>query len=186
MEIRRCDKNLVMSMVVATMFLLLISFVSSFAVGSRYWEENPVLVSPGESVELFVVLQNVAGEGGDVNVQGILTEGNNIAKFLEESHAYSVPFGSKENVYLLVTIPEDAMIGDVVNIVVSFRIISGEGSEALGLGSSIERVIPVKIVEASYDLVGTVEDKSIPVWVWLLLIAVVIAVAFWFYKKRAM
>lgn len=177
------NKSLLVSVAAFGMFLLLINFASAFAVGSRYWEENPILANPGETVDFFVVLQNIAGEGGDVNVEGALTEGGDIAKFTGDSQTYFVAFGAKENVDLSVTIPANATIGEVTDIVVSFKIISGEGSDALGLGSSIERTIPVKVVE-EVIVEEPAEKGGIPVWVWVIIVALVIVV-FWIYKKRS-
>lgn len=176
------NKNLIVSVAIFGMFLLMVNFASSFAIGSRYWEDNPILVNPGETVDFLVVLQNIAGEGGDINVQGFLTEGGDIARFTGDSQEYFVPFGEKKDVNLSVTIPANTTIGEMTNIVISFKIISGEGSEALGLGSSIERTIPVKIVGAASE--KAVEGEDIGVWVWLLIIAVII-IAFWIYKKQS-
>lgn len=176
------NKNLIIGIVTFGMFLLLASLVSSFAVGSKYWEENPLLINPGETVDFFVVLQNVAGEGGDVNVQGLLTEGGDIARLTGDSQEYFVPFGEKRNVNLSVTIPANTTIGGMTNVVVSFKIIAGEGSDALGLGSSIERTIPVKIVAEAPE--KTVDGEGISIFVWLLF-AVAVAVIFWSYKRRS-
>lgn len=176
------SKNLIVGVAVLGMFLFLVSFASSFAVGSKYWEENPLLLNPGETVDFFVVLQNIAGEGGDVNVEGFLTEGGDIVSFVDESHKYFVPFGEMKNVDMTVTVPEDMAIGELREIVVSFKIISGEGSDALGLGSSIERVIPVKIVE---EVSVEESEEGISVFVWLLLVIAVAIVVFWFYKKKS-
>lgn len=175
------SRGLVVAAVSFGLFILMIGLVSSFAVGSKYWEENPLVINPGETVDFFVVLQNVAGEGGDVNVQGTLTEGGDIAKFTGDSQEYFVPFGEKRNVNLSITILDNMSVGEIRDVVISFKIISGEGSDALGLGSSIERTIPIKIVQETVSE-GIFDDKS-NVWIFLFII-IVLAVTFWVYKKR--
>ena len=172
---------LVEGVMMFAMIMLLASFVSSFAVGSKYWEEKPILASPGESVEFFVVLQNMAGEGGDVDVQGIFGEGADIVSFVEGAE-YTVPFQTTKDVNMIVVVPEDAEIGEIMNIAVSFKVISGEGSDALGLGSSIERIIPVQVIE---EATGEAAGEGMSMWIWLLIAVVIIAIVFWAYKKKS-
>ena len=102
---------LIASTITFTMVILMTGLVSSFAVGSEYWEEKPLIANPGDTVEYFVVLQNIAGEGGDVDVQGAFSEGGDIATFADETGMYFVPFGEKKNVDMIITIPEDAEAG---------------------------------------------------------------------------
>lgn len=174
--------RLVLGLIVFGTFLLMISFTSAFAVGSEYWKNNTLVVNPGETVDFFVVLQNIAGAGGDVNVEGSLIKGGKFASFVGDTQEYFVPFGEKKKVYLTVSVPENATIDEITDIVVSFKIIAGEGSEALGLGSSIERVIPVEVIKKV--VVESEEKVSSSVLMWLLLGAVV-ALMIWFYKKRS-
>ena len=131
------------------MFILLVSFASSVAVSSMYWEGKPILASPGETVDFFVVLQNIAGEGGDVEFEGLFIEGGDIAEFTSALDTYPVPFGEKMNVNMSVTVPEDAVVDDVIDIVVAFKIITRGEDGQFGFGSSIEREIPVKVIAAT-------------------------------------
>ena len=41
--------------------VFLISGVSAFAVSSQYWDDNPVSMNPGETKEITILLQNMAG-----------------------------------------------------------------------------------------------------------------------------
>ena len=157
-----------------SILVLSLSLVSSFAISSKYWEDNPLLASPGESVEFFIVLQNMAGEGGNITVEGSITEGANIAKFKDKLPTYTVPFGEKLSVYLTAEVPKEANNGEILDIVVSFRTISHDDTQALGLGSSIERTIPIKVVT---------EEKSF-MWVWILVIATVALIIFILILKK--
>lgn len=139
-------KKMIKSMSMFGMFILLISFASAFAVSSRYWEENPILASPGETVDFLVVLQNIAGDGGDIEVEGLFSKGGDITKFASKSNIYSIPFGEKVNVNMSVTIPEDAIVNETIEIIVAFKIVSPGDGKQFGLGSSIEREIPIKII----------------------------------------
>lgn len=168
-------KMMMKSWVILGMFVLLISFASSFAVSSRYWGGNPILANSGETVDFFVVLQNIAGEGGDVEVQGLFGDGGDIARFIGESDIYFVPFGEKVDVNISVIVPEDAIVGDIINIVVSFKIITEDSAGQFGFGSSIERKIPIKIVGAEEQVSSTFSNYIYYLVALIVLILIVIA-----------
>lgn len=165
------------------MFVLLISFASSFAVSSRYWGGNPILANPGETVGFSVVLQNIAGEGGDVRVQGLFGEGGDIASFIGESDIYFVPFGEKVDVGISVMVPEDVVVDDVVNIVVVFKIIMEDSGGEFGFGSSIERKIPIKIVGVEEQVESSTSLDYIYYLV-ALIVLVLIIIAYIFIRKK--
>ena len=142
-------KEIIKSGLILGMFVLLVSFASSVAVSSMYWEGKPILASPGETVDFFVVLQNIAGEGGDVEFKGLFIEGGDIAEFTSALDTYLVPFGEKMNVNMSVTVPEDVVVDDIIDIVVAFKIITMSEDGQFRFGSSIERKIPVRVVVAS-------------------------------------
>ena len=175
-------KKMIKSVSMFGMFILLISFASAFAVSSRYWEENPLLANPGETVEFFVVLQNIAGEGGDVEVEGLFSKGGDITKFTSESNIYSVPFGEKVNVNMSVTIPEDVILNETIEIIVAFKIISSGDGEQFGLGSSIEREIPVKVIIEKQEDVAFLDNYIY--YVLGLVVLIFVITYFWVKKKK--
>lgn len=175
---------MIISAAVFGMFILFISLASSVAVSSRYWKDNPIIASPGEKVDFFVVLQNIAGEGGDVELQGLFNEGGNIAKFTSESDIYSVPFGEKVNVNISVIIPEDAIADDLINIIIAFKIIAEEGSDQFGLGSSIERNIPIKIIAAEIQEDSTPSSNYTYYYIAAIIALILIVAVYILIKKR--
>lgn len=106
------------------MFLIIsLSFnVLGFAVTSFYWNEKPLYLNPGESKEIIAFgIQNMAGnQDAIVTVEQI--SGFDVAKIIDKSPEYKVPFGSKDNyVNMRITIPNDAKTGQVYSIGASFK-----------------------------------------------------------------
>ena len=77
------NKKIYLGMALLAGIILLISSASAFAVSSRYWKDSPVVVYPGQTSEIYVVLQNMGGEG-DLNVRGIIVEGSEIASLVND------------------------------------------------------------------------------------------------------
>jgi len=156
---------------VFTLLVMLVSTVSAFAVSSMYWEENPMEVYPSQTTEGILVLQNLGGES-DLVVEGIITEGEEFVNFVGGEKTFVVPKGEKLNIFYIVNIPEEANIGDVKEIVFSFKtVLSGESGEFLGFSGGVERVIPLSII-AEPKLART----GLSWWSWLLILIAVIAV----------
>lgn len=161
--------------------LLLISNVSAFAVSSQYWKENPVILYPGTITEIYIVLQNMAGEE-DITVTGVIVEGSEIATLSDLSNIYTVPVGKRVNVNITFDVPEDTEIPSNYSIILSFVTTAGE-AETLGLGSGIEKIIPVLIVKEPRK---QIELKS-SLWLYIILagiIALVIIIAIILKRKK--
>ncbi|MBI2045531.1 hypothetical protein HYT23_05735 [Candidatus Pacearchaeota archaeon] len=136
-------KNKVINIAIALVILL--SSISAFGVGSQYWEQNPLTMYPGEEKEVLIVLQNMAGTES-ITVNGELLEGSNIAEIIGNKETL-IPVGQKVDVVIKVKIPEDVAIGGTYNLKISFNTIAGPQEGDVGLASSIEKNIPVKVVE---------------------------------------
>lgn len=129
--------------------LLLASFVSGFAVSSKYWEGNPVVISPGESETFEVLLQNLAGDE-DIFVEGFIDVGGDFISFVDEETLYTVKKGEKVSINLIIEIPKDTKIFGNYSTIISFKTRGGEGS-VLDFGASVEREIPLQIIEGEKD-----------------------------------
>lgn len=150
--------------------ILLASSVSAFAVSSKYWEEYPLDVYPGQTVEGVLVLQNMGGDS-DLTVEGLITEGEEYVSFLSDSNTFIVPQGEKVEVKYVVSIPEEATIGDVNNVAFSFKtILSGESGEFLGFSGGVERVIPLNVVAEPKPV-----KTGLVWWAWLLIVIAIVA-----------
>lgn len=125
------------------MMILLTTNILAFAISSEYWEENPIKMTPGEIKQIQLTLQNMAGTE-DLEAQGMITSGKEIAKIIGQEN-YQVPLGEKTTVTIEINIPKNVDY-NTNRIIISFKTKSA-GAGDFGLGSSIEREIPIIIME---------------------------------------
>ena len=156
--------------------------VFAFAVSSAYWKEYPLEISPGETQDISVTLQNMAGTE-EITLKGDLSEDSQIiAEITDTDNIYSVPAGEKTKVNIRVTIPEDTEL-DTFNLILSFSTVTKKTSGEFGFGSSIEHTLPVKVIkEPKTGLSKKIEDN--PEILTLLLIAIIVLVIAIIIKKR--
>ena len=131
-----------------SIFLLVILMikVNAFGVSSPYWDDNPLLLYPGDNKNVTMVLQNMVGEY-DITVIGELTGGKEIARITDESTTYKVPIGrSNIPVNLEIRVPENAKSGSEWAIGVSFKTVS-ENTGGLALGTGVVKGFKVKVIE---------------------------------------
>ena len=86
------------------MLILISGSVSAFAVSSAYWKENPIIIYPGETKDIQVILQNMAGTG-DISAKGAIFSGFEIAHITDAEDVYLVPLGGKTPVNIQISIP---------------------------------------------------------------------------------
>lgn len=132
----------------AFFFILLVlsafPIVSAFGATAPYWENNPLIMLPGETQEFPIILQNMVGEK-DIILKGEIISGSEIAALTPNS-IYSVLFGKEDiKANLKVEIPKNAKKGDEYTISVSFKQIPGEKEEMLQVVSEISVSFPVII-----------------------------------------
>ncbi len=127
------------------LLILSISFTSAFGVTAPYWDDHPLEISAGQSTNVQLELQNMVGDR-NLTVQGSVVQGGNIVSITDKDAKYSVPFGSKVKVNTKVSIPNDAKVGEVYTVGLSFTTLA-DPSQGLGLGSSIDKYYPIKVIE---------------------------------------
>ena len=164
------NKKIYLGLALLVGAILLINSVSGFAVSSQYWKEKPVMLYPGTITEIHVALQNAGGEEA-ITVTGTIIEGSEIATLSDPSNIYTVPVGERVNVNITFDVPEDTEIPSNYSIILSFVASAGE-AETLGLGSGIQKVIPVFIVK---EPIKQIELKSSP-WSYIILALIVILI----------
>ncbi len=131
----------------ALLMLSLVSLVSAFGVTSFYYDGRPLEMMPGESREIYLLLQNMVGDK-DMKASAKITEGSGIAEIIDSSKEYLVPLGADDvKINLRISIPESADKGDSYNIVVNVNAAAVEGSSGgqLGIGQGISTKIPVVV-----------------------------------------
>ncbi len=127
--------------------VLLTPLVQGFGVTSAYWDTNPLNLHPGEEKIVDLELQNMAG-GEDIALLAKVTEGADIAKLLNESDKYLVPFGRKDvMVKVLIKLSPDAVPGETLTVAVSFTQVADESNgEMIQMVSGVGKKIPILVV----------------------------------------
>ena len=153
--------------------------VSAFAVSSAYWKGNPITIYPGETQNIQIILQNMAGTE-DISAKGVILEGFEIAEITDAEDVYLVPLGGKTTVNIRVSIPEDAEVEDEYSLRVSFTTMATESAGPIGFSSGVERTFPVIVVQEP--------RPETPLWIIYLAVGILVAlmiVVFVSRKKRA-
>ena len=127
-------------------------FTSAFGVITLYSENYPLRVRPGEVKETFFVLSNIYQGDSDVVIKSELVKGSEIAKLIDGSKSYDVPFGSEVEVPVRIEVPKDVSIGTKYRISAIFRptpkqIAEGNIQFLVNIGKSI----PVEIISEKKD-----------------------------------
>lgn len=157
------------------MLILISGSVSAFAVSSAYWKGNPITIYPGETRDIQVILQNMAGTE-DIRAKGVILEGFEIAQITDPEDVYLVPLGGKTTVNIRLSIPEDAEVEDEYSLRVSFTTMATESAGPLGFGSGVERTFPVIVIKEP-----TPETAS---WIIYLAVGILVALMIVFFVLR--
>lgn len=159
--------------------ILMIGSVSAFAVSSAYWKENPIVVYPGETKDIQIILQNMAGTE-DILAKAVILDGSEIAQITDAEDVYLVPLGGKTTVNIRLSIPEDAEIEDTYDeLRISFTTLATDAG-GFGFGSGVERVFPIKVVREPAPEIAS--------WIIYLAVGVLVALIIVFFvlrKRRA-
>ena len=178
------NKKLGMIVGVAGLLIMMISLVNAFGVSTAYWDDNPLKIAPGESKIVVLGLQNGVGTE-DVTLKAKLTsDGEGIATIVDENLDYFIPLGGSNSVTILIEVPEDAKMGIIHKIIVSFtQIASGEGG-MVRLAGGIVSDFPVEIVgEKESELYEPGEEKGFSSF-WMIVIALIAVLIIFVIAKR--
>jgi len=132
--------------------ILLSSSVFAFAVSRPSMlkdnEGNPqIFLLPGETRGITFVAQNGAGATSDITIQANIIEGLEIIEITDSSDIHTIPPEGRINVNSIITIPENAQIGDVYGVVLTFSTVSTGAAGGFTFGSSIRQKFNVVIGE---------------------------------------
>jgi hypothetical protein len=187
-------KNNIM-VILAGMFLLSLSFVSAFGVSTPYWDENPLKLAPGESMDVELVLQNMAGAENDATLRAEMTDdGRGVASLIDDNLDYFVPFGSDDvPMRVRVIVPMDIAEGGVRDVEISFTQVSSEDAGMVSVSGGFTTKFPVFVVgpdesvlfvpEPEPEAEVEVPAKKSLTWVWGI-IAILVLVSAWFAWKK--
>ena len=169
--------------------LVIIPLATSFGVTTHYWDEKPLIMHPGQTKDVDVVLQNMVGDE-DLTLQAEITGGSEIATLIDPVNEYMVPLGRKDiKVNIRVAIPENAALEDKYEIQVSFKQIAKEEGKMVQMTSSVGATIPILVksiedVPMEEEIPKEEEKISFTIIVILFLIILAIIIGYIFFKKR--
>ncbi len=120
-----------------------------FGVTSPVWDTNPLVISPGQSTEITLSLQNMVG-GNDFSFQARIDEGADLAAILDDDLLFDVPFGSDNvPVKVLITIPSDTPHQKTAVGINFLSVTKQESGKMIQLGGGVKTVLPIEIKTAS-------------------------------------
>ena len=138
--------NYMKAALLLSIFILSVQSIFAFAISSAYYPDNPLYSRAGETQDVFMTLQNLAGSE-DVHIRAVITKGNEYISLTDPSDVYLVPVGQKTKVNFRVTAPASAKKGDSFPVTIDFTTIkSGEGG-TLAIASSIGQRFNIVIGE---------------------------------------
>lgn len=144
-------KYSLMALVFASILLLSASYVSAFGIVMPYWEGRPLVLSPGESKDVVIKLQNV--EEGDITVEVKLVSGGEVATIIDGSNIYNIPKGTTNTlINLNVVIPDGAAVGSSHEVSLSIKDVSDKSGGMVHLTTSIAKSFKVEVVAKSPEL----------------------------------
>lgn len=134
-----------------TALLFVMPLVSSFGVSAPYWEDNPLVLAPGEQAEVRLKLQNMVG-AEDIVLQATISSEGEIAMLLDSSSLYTVPRGTEDVIVpVRVTIPSDAVPGSVQRVSLTFVQVAGADEGTVQVAGAFSTSFPVQIMAHAQD-----------------------------------
>ncbi len=171
---------------ISIVFIILLStYVSAFAVSSAYWDENPLKLTQGETIDFHILLQNIGGTK-DINVRADIVTGSEILELIDQSEEYTIPAGGKTKVNLRATVPADVKIEDTFPIEITFTTITETGTGVFGFGSAIGHKFDVVVAPTAEQRAKLEKQEQIIQWAIYLIIGIVIlaVIIFFIVKKK--
>jgi len=123
---------LIIFLTASILFVISNPFVTAeFGIASRYYENRPLEIAPGQTIDAFFLIQNTIGETRDITVEATLIQGSEIASFID-GPTYDVSAGEQVKANLRIEVPENAPIDSEYDIEALFKQVSaqaeGEGT----------------------------------------------------------
>ncbi len=163
------------NILIISVLILSISFVSAVAIGLPYWEGNPFVISPGQTGTVNLIIQNMVGEG-DITIKAEIVQENEIASLEEDE--YFIPISKDAQVPIKITIPSNATLNTTYKVKVSFKTItpSSEGGVTMGIGivSTFDVLVKEGVKEQPKEKLGTKTWIIIGIIILIIIIAIVL------------
>ncbi len=128
--------------------LIILPVAYGFGVTTPYWNENPLVMSPGQTVEFTLLLQNMVGEE-DITALAEVSSGAQFVEITDPIKEYSVPLNTRDKeIHLKVDIPQEAINGDYILGITVTTLPTG-GAGMVQFKTAIEQKIPLKIINGA-------------------------------------
>jgi len=166
--------------------LVMLSFnVNAFGVSSPYWDENPLYVSPGETKEVTMYIQNMVGNE-DITMIAKASGNTEIFTILDSNTNYFVPAGASNiPVHLKITIPVDAPPGKRWDVAVSFTTAPSPTGGGVGISGAVVKGFPVILKEEAKTTTTPKVSENLTGFIILVAILIVLVILFkQFYKRK--
>ena len=169
--------------IICIFLILLTSYVSAFAITSFYYEGYPLILNPGETKNIQLLLQNEK-TSNPVTIEAKLAGESDIAELTGKT-IFSLKSGEIDvPVNVRISIPETAKIGDEYAVGMTFTTTTKAKTEMLGIGTKITKSFPIvigKVLEPKKSLLDIIPLKGIA---GIVVILALVVLAFMFYKKK--
>jgi hypothetical protein len=165
----KINKKIYLTLMFLLAGILMLGNVLAFAVSSMYWEENPIIINPGESKQAFIVLQNMAGTE-TINANVGISKGSEIATLDNPGMIYEIPVGQKVQVDFTITVPLDSQVGGDYDVVFDVSTITSQEEGPMTFGSGAQKLVPVLITAKP-----EVKKESSP-WIYYMIAGILLLV----------
>jgi hypothetical protein len=138
-------KRILFRYMILLAILLLIPLVSAFGISSPYWDDNPLIMYPGQTRDFDLTLQNMVEEE-TLNIKATIVQGSEIANLLDEDGIYEVPYRMKNiPVSIEIKIPQNAIDSEEYIISIEFRKAPADDGKMVQMASGIQKSVPILI-----------------------------------------
>lgn len=174
------NKMMKNSLIAGLILVMLVSSVSGYGVLSEFSSTRPMEISPGESLETYLEVQNTGGEvTEDIAIEVELLDDAGVASIGESR--YDVKAKETVRVPIYISVLEDVVLGQSYNVKYKVSQVAGEDEEgAVTFGVSYEGRFNVAVVEEE------IVDEPGPttnIWLWAIGIIVLILII-WLVLRR--
>ena len=89
------QNQIILEIITALLIILILPEISAFGATSDYSNQNPLIIKTGETKDVAITIQNLAGNE-DITLEAEIISGSEIASITDLSKNYFIPFGKKD------------------------------------------------------------------------------------------
>lgn len=140
---KQCAKVYGLIIFASIIFILIVQNAAAFGVTAPYWQENPLLLQPGDTRTITFSLQNMVGDE-EVSVSVEVIKDKSYIQHTGSSNRYTVPPQTKDiQVPFEIKIPTNTKMGSKLPVEISFLTTAEGSSGKLALGVGVTKVFDI-------------------------------------------